>query len=246
MNFSRKAFNALLFMCSMTLTITIGNTFAIERINRMVKEFEPVTVERVRIIEIHEQEQPKETEVLASEVVETEVQIMTPVESVDQVEPVTEVTEVTEPIPARIECSLDDQTQQMILERCEELGLDFGFVMALIYRESSFNPNADSGSSVGLMQVNRINHGWLSKDYGLTDFFNPEQNVKAGTIILKNLFDKYENPRLVLMAYNMGESGARKKWNNGVYSTDYAESVIRLADKYNREIAERMDGNDQM
>ena len=157
------------------------------------------------------------------------------------VEPkVTEVTEVTE-ISPRIDCRLDDETQQMIVEKCEEYNLDFAFVMALIFKESSFRFNADSGTSVGLMQVNRINHKWLSEELGVTDFFDPEQNVTAGLYMLQDLFEKYDYPSLVLMAYNMGENGAKKLWKQGIYSSAYSEGILQLADKYNAEIKERMD-----
>lgn len=144
-------------------------------------------------------------------------------------------------IQPRIDCRLDDETQQMIVEKCEEYDLDFAFVMALIFKESSFRFNADSGTSVGLMQVNRINHKWLSEELGITDFFDPEQNVTAGLYMLQDLFEKYDYPSLVLMAYNMGENGAKKLWKQGIYSSAYSEGILQLADKYNAEIKERMD-----
>lgn len=145
-----------------------------------------------------------------------------------------------EVIPSRIDCRLDDATQQMILEKCEEYNIDFAFTMAVIFTESSFRPDADSGSSVGLMQINRINHGWLSEKLGITDFFDPEQNVTAGLYMLRDLFEKYEDPAMVLMAYNMGEAGAKKLWNKDIYSTKYVEKVFQQAEIYNQEIMERV------
>lgn len=145
-----------------------------------------------------------------------------------------------EAVPTRITCPLDDATQQMILDKCDYFNIDFAFTMAVIYKESSFRPDADSGSSVGLMQINRINHGWLSERLGITDFFDPEQNVTAGLYMLRDLFEKYEDPAMVLMAYNMGEAGAKKLWDKGIYSTDYVEAVFQQADIFNEEIQERM------
>lgn len=151
-----------------------------------------------------------------------------------------EVEQEPEAVPTRINCPLDDATQQMILDKCDYFNIDFAFTMAVIYKESSFRPDADSGSSVGLMQINRINHGWLSERLGITDFFDPEQNVTAGLYMLRDLFEKYEDPAMVLMAYNMGEAGAKKLWNQGIYTSEYAEGVLQQADKYNQEIEERM------
>jgi hypothetical protein len=222
MNYLKKVISALLFITAFTATLTVGNTFRISSIDKKVEAFEPVIIEQIQVIE--EPEEP-ETEPVTEPATEPEI------------DPVVEIS------PPRIDCRLDDATQQMILERCEELDLDFAFVMAVIFRESSFKANADSGSSVGLMQINRINHDWLSKELGITDFFDPEQNVKAGTYMLRLLFEKYEDAGMVLMAYNMGESGARKLWNKGIYVTDYAEGVFQQADKYNQEIAERMGEN---
>lgn len=138
----------------------------------------------------------------------------------------------------RIECPLDDYTQQMIVDKCEHFDIDFAFTMAVIFNESSFNPKADSGSSVGLMQINRCNHAWLTKEVGFTDFFDPEQNVTAGLYMLRNLFEKYEDPALVLMCYNMGEGKALQMWNDGVYSTAYTRAVFNQQKIYNAQIEE--------
>lgn len=142
----------------------------------------------------------------------------------------------------RIDCPLDDATQQMILEKCEKYSIDFAFTMAVIFKESSFRPDVVSynGSSVGLMQINKVNHKWLSEELGITDFFDPEQNVEAGLFMLRNLFEKYEDAAMVLMAYNMGEAGAKKLWDKGIYSTDYVETVFQQSDIYDRQITERM------
>ena len=226
MTYLKKSISALLFITAFTATQTVINAVQINRLTNTVEAFEPVVIQYVQELEESEDitEESEEPESVSEE--ESE-----------------EVTSVVEILPPRIDCRLDDATQQMILERCEELDLDFAFVMAVIFRESSFKANADSGSSVGLMQINRVNHDWLSKELGITDFFDPEQNVKAGTYMLRQLFEKYEDAGMVLMAYNMGESGARKLWNKGIYVTDYAESVFQQADIYNQEIAERMDEN---
>ena len=39
-----------------------------------------------------------------------------------------------------------------------------------------------------------------------------------------------------LMAYNMGDYGAKKAWENGITSTSYSESVLALMQKYEQEI----------
>ena len=147
------------------------------------------------------------------------------------------------PVLPRIDCPLDDSTQQMIFEKCTEYGVDFTLAMAVIFKESSFRPDVVSadGGDYGLMQINKINHKWLSKELGITNFLDPEQNVTAGLYMLSNLFEKYDDAAKVLMAYNMGEGGAKKLWNQGIYSSDYAEGVLQQTEIYKEEI-QRKDG----
>ena len=212
MNYLKKTDWAILFLLGFVAAMQVLNTVSIHRLTMMIENFEPVVV---------------------VEMVKEEVPAPAP-------EPVVEEVPEPEPTPIRINCPLDDATQQMILDKCEEYGVDFAFTMALIFKESSFRPDADSGSSVGLMQINRCNHAWLSEELGLTDFFDPEQNVTAGLYMLRQLFEKYDDPHQVLMAYNMGEAGARKFWNDGVFSSKYSEGVMQTAGAYQEEINERM------
>ena len=210
----------ILFLLAFIATLQVGLVFRTERVIRTVEAFEPVVIERV-----------------------------VEVTSKPEVTPEPEATPEPEvEIPPRINCRLDDATQQMILEKCEEYNIDFAFTMAVIFKESSFKPNVISsdGGDYGLMQINKINHKWLSEQLGITDFLDPEQNVTAGLYMLRQLFEKYEDPALVLMAYNMGEGGAKKQWDKGIYTSDYADAVLQQAEIYNQEIQERMGENGQM
>ena len=241
-----KKLKVVLFLLAFIATLQIGVVFRQERLIRTVDAFEPIT-----IIESEATEEPEALEEPME--VSIEEPIEEPVEETSEELP--EETEAAEEIvimeavenldtQPRIDCHLDDETQQMIVEKCEEYDVDFSFVMAVIFKESSFVPNVISKSNdYGLMQINKCNHEWLSAQLGITDFLDPEQNVTAGLHMLSSLFEKYDDPAKVLMAYNMGESGARKLWNRGIYSTDYADDILQQADIYNAEIAERMGEN---
>ena len=110
-----------------------------------------------------------------------------------------------------------------------------GLVIAMIDRESSFRASVISGTDdYGLMQINTINHGWLSEQYGLTDFLDPYQNVFAGVTILSDHLERYDGDLAkALMAYNMGATGAKRLWNQGIYSTKYTEYILSAMDDYN-------------
>lgn len=220
-----KIFKTIMFLLAFIATMQVILLFRTERLIRTVEEFEPEVKVETKI----------ETKPVKVETKTEPVKVVSDLISIP-------IQEVEFEIQPRIDCRLDDETQRMIFEKCIEYDIDFAFAMAVMFRESSFRPNVTSynGSSVGLMQINKINHKWLSEELGITDFFDPEQNVTAGLYMLRDLFDKYDDPAAVLMAYNMGETGAKRYWNKGIYSTDYAEDILQQADKYKAEIAERM------
>ena len=146
-----------------------------------------------------------------------------------------------------LDVPMNDGMQEFIYCLSKAYNIDFPFVMAVIEHESSFTADVISGTDdYGLMQINKINHEWLNETIGVTDFLDPYENVRSGVFILRQLFEKYDNPSMVLMAYNMGERGASKLWDKGIYSTDYAEAILQQADIYTKEIEERMGENDQM
>jgi len=132
-----------------------------------------------------------------------------------------------------LECALPVELQEFTYYLCEAYYIDFEFAMGLMYTESSFRTDVVSGTSdYGLMQINKCNHAELTKALGITDFTEPYQNIRAGLYILRRLFEKYDEPALVCMSYNMGEYGASTLWDKGVYETTYSKKVLAKADEY--------------
>lgn len=128
-----------------------------------------------------------------------------------------------------LDVPLDVEIQEYIFYLCKGYDLDWTLVMAMIEQESSFRPDVISATGdYGLMQINQMNHQWLTDTLGVTDYLDSEQNVRAGIFVLRKLFEEYSDPELVLMAYNMGADGASKLWEKGIYSTSYSESIIRI------------------
>ncbi len=136
-----------------------------------------------------------------------------------------------------LECSLPQDIQVFIYHLSRTYYIDFAFVMALIECESSFDIDAVSSTNdYGLMQINSINKEELLTELGITDLADPYQNIRSGLYILRKLFEKYDDPSMVLMAYNMGENGAAKLWQNGVYETPYSLKIMNRADEIAAEI----------
>lgn len=139
---------------------------------------------------------------------------------------------------------MDEDLQEFIFYLSQAYEMDFTFVMALIQRESSYKPDVISASNdYGLMQINEINHPYLQEQLGITDFTEPYSNVRAGMFILRKLFEKYETPEKVLMAYNMGETGASRLWEQGIFEINYSKSVLQIQQELNAEL-ERSSNND--
>ena len=144
-----------------------------------------------------------------------------------------------------LEVGLDEELQEFIYCLSYGYNIDYAFVMGLIQTESTFNSEVVSSTNdYGLMQINTVNHEWLKEKLGITDFLDPYQNTRSGIYILRNLFEKYEDPEKVLMAYNMGETGAKKLWNKGVYETDYTRKVMTNISEFKNFIDERMNENE--
>ena len=130
---------------------------------------------------------------------------------------------------------MDAELQKHVYQVAEEYGLDWTLLMAIIQKESRFDPYAKSDSGdYGLMQINHINHGWLSVETGVHDFLDPRENVRAGAYMLSQLMSRYQDPQMALMAYNMGESGASWYWNQGIYTSAYSREVINIQHELKR------------
>lgn len=80
--------------------------------------------------------------------------------------------------------------------------IDPALLRAVIAVESDFAAHAVSPKGAqGLMQLMPA----TARDYGVTDAFDPRQNLDAGARHLRRLLDRFgQNPALALAAYNAG------------------------------------------
>lgn len=100
---------------------------------------------------------------------------------------------------------------EIIKAQSRMLGWDWRLLASVVFKESRFSMGAYSRrGATGLMQVMRS----TAASYGITDLFNPEENIKAGTMHLRQIQERYRKMGLdsvnvvkfTLAAYNAGES----------------------------------------
>lgn len=119
---------------------------------------------------------------------------------------------------------------------CDKWGICPEFVEAIIEKESGWDKDAENGNCVGLMQVNPRYHSERMARLGVTDLKDPYDNILVGVDYLRELFQEYEDPALVLMIYNAGDSD---KYGSGAWETgkvsDYAKWVLKRSAELERE-----------
>lgn len=132
----------------------------------------------------------------------------------------------------RYDVSLSSKLQDYTYEVCQEYGVDFDLVIAIMDGESEYEIKAlginnNGTTDHGLMQINSGNHEWLKEELGITDFFDPEQNILCGVFMLADIMERHDDVHEILMSYNMGEKRMRELKREGVYSSKYSRKVVK-------------------
>jgi soluble lytic murein transglycosylase-like protein len=96
-----------------------------------------------------------------------------------------------------------DALSKLVNDIAERHEVDRDLVHSVIRVESNYNPLATSNKgALGLMQLIPS----TARRFGVSDAFNPAQNVEGGVRYLKYLLELYNGDRtLALAAYNAGE-----------------------------------------
>jgi soluble lytic murein transglycosylase-like protein len=122
----------------------------------------------------------------------------------------------------------DRAYDELIAEAAERYELDPALIKAVMRTESAFNPLVVSPAGAqGLMQLMPA----LAEEMGVTDVFDPRQNIMAGAKYLRQLLDSTRgNIPLTLASYNAGPGNvARYKGIPPFKETrDYVKKITAL------------------
>jgi soluble lytic murein transglycosylase-like protein len=99
------------------------------------------------------------------------------------------------------------EIEEIIAERSKHYGIEKEFIWAIVKEESGFDPCVVSNAgAIGLMQL----MPGTASEHGVTDPYNPQENINTGTKIIISYLQKYEAIPLALAAYNAGTGTLQK------------------------------------
>ena len=117
-------------------------------------------------------------------------------------QPNVEVDTQFEVVPAK------EAYEDIIQEAAKTYDIDPGLIRAVMQAESAFHPYIVSRAGAeGLMQLMPD----LADEMGVTDSFDPRENIMGGARYLKQLLDMHNgNIALTLASYNAGPGNVRR------------------------------------
>lgn len=127
-----------------------------------------------------------------------------------------------------------EEVKQLSVETGEQYNICPELIQAICFKESSFDPRAENGECIGIMQVNPIWHRDRMERLGVTNLYDTAGNMLVGVDYLSELAGKYEDISTVLMLYN-GDSEAEDVLNGTADISAYANEILAISEELERE-----------
>ena len=108
-----------------------------------------------------------------------------------------------EPMPKETTAKGKHKYEDLVIKEAQRQGLDPAIAVHALYKETGNLPNPETAmSKAGAYGPMQLMEG-TAKQMGV-DRMDPIQNIQGGVGYLKQMYDKYQDPSLTLMAYNAG------------------------------------------
>lgn len=130
--------------------------------------------------------------------------------------------------PGMLSPEIGGDIRSMIADVAREQGVEPALLEALVSVESNFNPRAVSRS--GAQGLTQLMPG-TAKALGVTDSFDPQQNLRGGAKYLSQMLGKYGDLSKALAAYNAGP-GAVDRYQGVPPFRETQEYVRRVQERY--------------
>jgi soluble lytic murein transglycosylase-like protein len=125
-----------------------------------------------------------------------------------------------------------EEIDRLVSANAATWNVDPSLIKAIIANESGFNANATSGAGAqGLMQL----MPGTASGLGVSNSYDPAQNVWGGTRYIKGLLDRFGgNTELAVAAYNAGPGAVEKYSGIPPYAEtrNYVQNVLASYEKY--------------
>jgi soluble lytic murein transglycosylase-like protein len=129
-----------------------------------------------------------------------------------------------------------EEIDRLVSANAATWNVDPSLIKAVIANESGFNAAATSGvGAQGLMQLMPS----TAQGLGVSDAYDPAQNVWGGTRYLRGLLDRFGgNMQLAVAAYNAGPGAVEKYSGVPPYAEtqNYVQNVLASYEKYKAQI----------
>lgn len=137
--------------------------------------------------------------------------------------------------PANVRVTSSEKFQRFIDASAAKWGVDKALVKAIVANESGFDPNATSSAGAqGLMQLEPATAAGL----GVTDPYDPVQNLSGGTRYMRGLLDRFHGDlRRAVAAYNAGPYAVEKYGGVPPYAETraYVDNVLQSYRRYKKQ-----------